>query len=61
VATDTPYVLADSDAPVKIALYGDTPGAMHALVRVLLGKAPAPGKLPVRVPGVERRGCPGPA
>ncbi|HEX6246997.1 MAG TPA: glycoside hydrolase family 3 N-terminal domain-containing protein [Nocardioidaceae bacterium] len=58
VALDTPYALGSSAARVaRIALYGDTPGAMRALVDVLLGKAPAPGKLPVPVPGVERTGC----
>jgi beta-N-acetylhexosaminidase len=38
-------------------MYGDTPGAMRALVQVLLGRARAPGRLPVPVPGVERSGC----
>ena len=58
VATDTPYVLGGSDAPVRIATYGTTPGAMAALVDVLTGKATATGQLPVRVPGAEQRGCP---
>jgi beta-N-acetylhexosaminidase len=58
VTLDTPYVLGRSRARVaKVALYGDTPGAMRALVDVLLGKARAPGQLPVPVGGVERRGC----
>ncbi len=57
VATDTPYALAGSNAPVRVATYGTTPGAMAALVDVLTGKEPAPGRLPVRVAGVERRGC----
>lgn len=57
VATNTPYVLGTVRAPVRIATYGDTPGAMSALVDVLLGKAAAPGSLPVPVPGVERDGC----
>ena len=57
VATDTPYVLARLSAPVKIATFADTPGAMSALVDVLLGKAKAPGSLPVPVPGVAREGC----
>jgi beta-N-acetylhexosaminidase len=30
---------------------------MSALVNVLLGRAPAPGRLPVSVPGVARTGC----
>ena len=58
VATDTPYALAGSEAPVRIATYGTTPGAMTALVDVLTGDATAPGRLPVPVAGVERRGCP---
>lgn len=57
VATDSPWVLGAVTAPVRIATYGDTPGAMSVLVEVLLGRASAPGKLPVRVAGVERTGC----
>lgn len=58
VATDTPYVLGASDAPTRIATYGDTPGAMRALVAVLRGEAEAPGRLPVEVAAVRtgRRG-----
>lgn len=57
VATDTPYVLARLEAPVKIATFGDTAGAMSVLVEVLLGRAEAPGSLPVPVAGVTREGC----
>jgi beta-N-acetylhexosaminidase len=57
IATDTPYVLGTTSAPVRIATYGATPGAMQALVQVLLGKARAPGHLPVPVSGVARHGC----
>ena len=57
VAVDTPYILADSRAPVKVATYGDTPSAMAALVDVLTGSALAPGRLPVPVSGMPRRGC----
>ncbi len=58
ISTDAPYVLGASTAgTAKIALYGDTPGAMRALMPVLLGKARAPGRLPVRVAGVARTGC----
>lgn len=58
VTTDTPYALGDSTATTaKIALYGDTPQAMKALVAVLQGKTKAPGKLPVSVDGVPRTGC----
>lgn len=57
VATDSPWVLGRVGAPTRIATYGDTPGAMAVLVEVLLGRAEAPGRLPVTVAGVERRGC----
>ena len=57
VATDVPYVLGQVSAGVRIATYGETPGAMAALVDVLMGRAPAPGRLPVAVGGVPRRGC----
>lgn len=57
VATDRPYVLGTSSAPVRLATYGAGAGAMAALVAVLQGRAPAPGRLPVAVPGVPRTGC----
>lgn len=49
VTLDAPWPLQDSGAPVKIALYGRTPGAFDALAAVLAGKAAAPGKLPAAV------------
>jgi beta-N-acetylhexosaminidase len=55
---DTPYVLGAAHARLaKIATYGDTGGAMRALVSVLLGRTRAPGTLPVAVSGVPRTGC----
>ncbi len=58
VATDTPYVLGASKARVaKLATFGQTTGAMRALVEVLLGRRSAPGRLPVTVHGVPRDGC----
>ncbi|WP_203338725.1 glycoside hydrolase family 3 protein [Nocardioides limicola] len=57
VATDTPYVLGRSSAPVKIATYGATPAAMDALVAVLLGETRAVGTLPVPVPDVPTPSC----
>lgn len=58
VTLDTPYALGSSRARVaRVAMYGDTPGAMRALVGVLVGKARAPGRLPVPVSGVPRTGC----
>ncbi|MFJ6079123.1 glycoside hydrolase family 3 protein [Pseudarthrobacter sp. NPDC092419] len=49
VALDAPWSLAGSPAPVKLAIYGRTPGAFDALAAVLAGKATAPGKLPAAV------------
>jgi beta-N-acetylhexosaminidase len=57
VALDRPDVLVGVSAPVRLATYGATPGAMDALVAFLSGKGPAPGRLPVRVPGIPRPGC----
>ena len=58
VSLDVPYVLGASSAgTARIAMYGDTPGAMRALVDVLTGRERAPGRLPVHVEGVQRRGC----
>ena len=57
VATDSPWVLGQVGAPTRIATYGDTPAAMEVLVEVLLGRAAAPGRLPVKVAGVARAGC----
>ncbi|SEF08491.1 glycoside hydrolase family 3 protein [Jiangella alba] len=57
VALDRPYALGGSDAPVKIALYGRTPGAFRALAEVLAGTSPARGTLPVPVSGAEQQGC----
>lgn len=57
VALDRPNLLGHSTARVRIATYDDTSAAMHALVKVLLGKASAPGRLPVPVGHVPRRGC----
>jgi beta-N-acetylhexosaminidase len=57
VALDRPDLLGRSSAPVRVATYGSTPGAMEALVGFLLGSQPAPGILPVRVPAIPRTGC----
>ncbi len=58
VALDTPYVLGRSAARIaRLATYGDSSGAMTALVNVLLGRASARGSLPVDVAGVPRTGC----
>lgn len=57
VSTDTPYGLAGSSAPTKIALYGSDVPAMRALVKVLMGKADAKGRLPVAGPGLTVTRC----
>jgi beta-N-acetylhexosaminidase len=57
VALADPYVLGASRARVRLATYGSTPGAVAALLDVLLGNATAPGRLPVPVVGVPRSGC----
>lgn len=59
VALDTPYPLTSSRARVaKIALYGDGPEAMRALVDVLTGKLTPRGSLPVSVQGLDQqRNC----
>ncbi|MGA8986583.1 glycoside hydrolase family 3 protein [Aeromicrobium sp.] len=49
VSTDTPYGLASSAAPTKVALYGADVPAMRALVKILLGRQRALGRLPVEV------------
>ncbi|WP_457967804.1 beta-N-acetylhexosaminidase [Arthrobacter sp. D1-29] len=59
VALDAPWPLQGSAAPVKVALYGRTPGAFDALAAVLAGKAKAPGKLPAAVGSFPAgTGCP---
>jgi len=57
VALDRPDVLARRTAKVRLAAYGATPGAMDAVVSFLLGRAAAPGRLPVPVRGLPRPGC----
>jgi len=54
---DTPYVLAASDSPVKVATYSSTRVAMHALAAVIAGKAAAPGRSPVPVNGLPASAC----
>jgi beta-N-acetylhexosaminidase len=57
VSTDTPYGLARSSAPTKVALYGSDVPAMRALVKVLMGDARALGKLPVDIGLPPPRRC----
>ena len=57
VALDRPGVLGRVSSRVELAAYSDQPASMRAVVDVLLGDRGAPGRLPLDVPGAERRGC----
>lgn len=57
VAMDTPVILAKAASPVRLATYASTQAAMTALAAVLAGKASAPGRSPVDVPGLPRSAC----
>lgn len=57
VATDTPYILAAAKSKVLVATYGTAPASMTALAAVLAGKASAPGRSPVPVPGLPATAC----
>jgi beta-N-acetylhexosaminidase len=57
VAMDTPYVLASSASPVRVATYSSTEAAMGALALVIAGQAAAPGRSPVGVNGLPASAC----
>lgn len=58
VALDVPYPLSTSTAATaRLAAFGRTPATFDAVVAVLLGRADAPGRLPVPVALPPRR-CP---
>ena len=57
VAMDTPYLLASSNSPVRVATYSGTEVAMQALAGVIAGKASAPGRSPVGVNGLPASAC----
>ena len=57
VALDRPSVLGRVRSQVELPTYGDEPVALDALVDVLMALRPAPGQLPVDVPGASRRCC----
>ncbi|KQT93802.1 hypothetical protein ASG49_02175 [Marmoricola sp. Leaf446] len=57
VALDRPGVLGRVSSRVELAAYSDQPASLRAVVDVLLGERGAPGRLPLEVPGAERRGC----
>jgi beta-N-acetylhexosaminidase len=58
VALDTPYLLSSAPSPVLVAAYSGVPASMDAVGAVLAGKARAPGRAPVTVPGLPATACP---
>ncbi|WP_433090314.1 glycoside hydrolase family 3 protein [Dactylosporangium sp. CA-052675] len=56
VALDTPYVLGSAKGTL-LATYSGSRASMSALADVLLGKAKAPGRTPVPVPGLPATAC----
>jgi beta-N-acetylhexosaminidase len=57
VAMDTPYLLGASRSPALVATYSSSRLSMTALAAVIAGKATAPGRSPVAVPGLPRSAC----
>jgi beta-N-acetylhexosaminidase len=57
VGMDTPNVLAGAKSTVLLATYSSSRASMSALASVLTGKATAPGRSPVAVPGLPATAC----
>jgi beta-N-acetylhexosaminidase len=57
VAMDEPYLAAKVHSPTVLASFGATKESMGAVADVLAGKAAAPGRSPVDVPGLPRSAC----
>jgi beta-N-acetylhexosaminidase len=57
VMMDAPYLLSSATSPTLIATYSSSPLSLTALANVLTGKAKAPGRSPVAVPGLPRSAC----
>jgi beta-N-acetylhexosaminidase len=57
VIMDTPHLLAAATSPTLIATYSSSRLSLTALAAVLAGKATAPGRSPVGVPGLPRSAC----
>jgi beta-N-acetylhexosaminidase len=57
VMMDTPALLAAASSPTLIATYSSSPLSMSALAKVIAGKATAPGRSPVTVPGLPASAC----
>lgn len=59
VAMDTPELLATAGSPVLLATYSSSQASLTALAAVLAGRAAAPGRSPVAVPGLGPSACVG--
>ncbi len=57
VMMDHPALLAGATSPTLIATYSSSPASLSALADVLAGKAKAPGRSPVTVPGLPPSTC----
>src|SRR5256714_1530176 len=57
VAMDLPGVLAKATSPVRLATFSSTQASMTAVAAVIAGKAAAPGRSPIDVPGLPRSAC----
>jgi beta-N-acetylhexosaminidase len=57
VMMDTPNLLSASSSPTLIATYSSSQLSMSALANVIAGKATAPGKSPVKIPGLPASAC----
>jgi beta-N-acetylhexosaminidase len=57
VGMDTPYLLGRARSTVLLATYSSSRVSMTAAAQVLAGRAGAPGRSPVDVPGLPRTAC----
>jgi beta-N-acetylhexosaminidase len=57
VMMDTPNLLSAAKSPTLIATYSSSELSLTALANVLAGKAKAPGRSPVPVPGLPPSAC----
>ncbi|PRY19496.1 glycoside hydrolase family 3 protein [Pseudosporangium ferrugineum] len=57
VAMDTPQLLGAARSPTLVATYSSSKLSLTALAAVIAGKAKAPGRSPVAVPGLPRTAC----
>ncbi|MEU4694845.1 glycoside hydrolase family 3 N-terminal domain-containing protein [Actinoplanes sp. NPDC023714] len=57
VMMDAPSLLGLSRSPTLIATYSSSKLSLTALAAVIAGKAKAPGRSPIEVPGLKRSAC----